>query len=318
MKLAEAAACERPSRGRGRAVIQVMTSPIDAFLDYMTVECGLSPNTVLAYRRDLLKFGRFLGDETLSDFDGIAPEVIIRFLAAEKDDGLAVTSISRNLVAIKMFVRFLVAEGRLSHDVTATLDSPRVWQTLPEHLDRRHVERLLEAPDEARRMGQRDKAILATMYATGTRASEVVNLKVGDINFEYKYLRCFGKGSKERIVPMAERDLAVVQHYIDDERTRLARGKPTTYVFLTKSGNRLSRETVWRIVKKYAAQVGLGDRVSPHTLRHSFATHLLAGGADLRSVQEMLGHVDIATTQIYTHIDKDRLKAIHKRFHPRA
>jgi len=293
-------------------------TPVDAFLDYMTVECGLSPNTVLAYRRDLMKFGRFLGDETLSDLDNLTPDTIIRFLMTEKDDGLAVTSISRNLVAIKMFIRYLVAESRLPRDVTTTLDSPRIWRTLPEHLDRRHVEQLLAAPDEHDRMGQRDKAILATMYATGTRASEVVNLKVADVNFEYQYLRCFGKGSKERIVPMAQRDLAVLRRYIDDERNSLAHGKPTNYVFLTKSGNRLSRETVWRIVKKYAAKVGLGDRVSPHTLRHSFATHLLTGGADLRSVQEMLGHVDIATTQIYTHIDKDRLKAIHKRFHPRA
>ena len=297
---------------------QTLSSPIDSFLDYMTVEVGLSPNTILAYRRDLLKFGRFLGDETLANYAAITADSIVGFMAAEKNDQMAVSSISRNLVAIKMFIRYLVSEGRLQKDVTTTLDSPKLWQTLPEHLDRTHVELLLAGPGEHERMGQRDKAILATMYATGTRASEVVNLKLSDVNAEYQYLRCFGKGSKERIVPMAGRDLAVLQRYIDDERLRLAHGKPTSYVFLTKSGNRLSRETVWRIVKKYAARVGLGNRISPHTLRHSFATHLLAGGADLRCVQEMLGHVDIATTQIYTHIDKDRLKAIHKRFHPRA
>lgn len=293
-------------------------TPIDAFLDYMAVECGLSPNTILAYRRDLLKFGRFMGDEALANYTRITPERIVDFLMVEKNDGMAVTSISRNLVAVKMFVRYLVAEGQIGRDVTAMLDSPRIWHTLPEHLDRRHVEQLLAAPDERSRMGLRDKALLATMYATGTRASEVIDLKIGDVNFEYEYLRCFGKGSKERLVPMAPRDLTMLKHYIDDERPRLAHGKATGYVFLTKSGNRLSRETAWRIVKKYAAKVGLGERISPHTLRHSFATHLLAGGADLRSVQEMLGHVDIATTQIYTHVDKDRLKAIHKRFHPRA
>ena len=294
------------------------TTPIDAFLDYMTVECGLSPNTILAYRRDLIKFGRFLGDEMLAALEAISADRVVDFLMAEKEDGMAVTSISRNLVAIKMFVRYLVTEGTLARDVTATLDSPRVWHTLPGHLDRQHVERLLATPDERSRMGLRDKAILATMYATGTRASEVIGLKLPDVNFDYQYLRCFGKGSKERMIPMAARDLAVVRRYIDDERPRLTHGRPTQYVFLTKSGNRLSRETLWRIVKKYAALAGLGDQGTPHTLRHSFATHLLAGGADLRSVQEMLGHSDISSTQIYTHVDANRLKAIHKKFHPRA
>jgi integrase/recombinase XerD len=299
-------------------LIQTAVKPIDAFFDYMTVECGLSPNTILAYRRDLLKFGSFLGDESLSGIDRVTADTILDYMASEKDGGMAVTSISRNLVAIKMFVRYLVMEGKLAHDVTAALDSPRVWKTLPGCLDRVHVEQLLAAPDEREPLGLRDRAILATMYATGTRAGEVVNLKLPDVNFEYQFLRCFGKGSKERVVPMAERDLKLLRQYIDDERPRLAHGKTTAYVFLTKSGNRLSRETVWRIVKKHAARIGISEHVSPHTLRHSFATHLLAGGADLRSVQEMLGHVNIATTQIYTHMDKDRLKAIHKRFHPRA
>jgi len=299
-------------------MIQTATAPLEAFLDYMAVECGLSPNTILAYRRDLLKFGRFCGDESLAVIDHVTCDDIMRFLKVETDSGLAVTSISRNLVAIRMFIRYLVMEGKLPRDITAMLESPRLWHTLPGVLDRQRVDELLAAPDERQRMGLRDKAILATMYATGTRAGEVVNLKVPDLSFEYHYLKCFGKGAKERIVPVAERDMELLRRYVNEERPRLARGKITSYVFLTKSGNPLSRETVWRIVKKYAAQIGLGDYVSPHTLRHSFATHLLAGGADLRSVQEMLGHVDIATTQIYTHIDKDRLKAIHKQFHPRA
>jgi integrase/recombinase XerD len=293
-------------------------SCVEAFLDYITTECGLSPNTTLAYRRDLVKFGRFLGDELLLLPERVTAGRIVEFLMAEKQDGMAVTSISRNLVAIKMFFRFLLLENRLTTDVTATLESPRLWHVLPVFLDRGQVEQLLAAPNERGRLGLRDRAILAVMYATGTRASEVVNLKVTDVNFEYQYLRCFGKGSKERLVPLAPRDLAVVRQYLDRERPRLARGRLTQYVFLTKSGNCLTRESVWRIVKKYAAQVGLGERVSPHTLRHSFATHLLAGGADLRSVQEMLGHVNIATTQIYTHVDTDRLKAVHKKFHPRA
>ncbi len=299
-------------------VIQTALSPVEAFIDYMTVECGLSPNTILAYRRDLSKFGQFIGDQDLAKAEHICPDDIIAFLRFEKEDGLAVASISRSLVAIKMFFRFMVLEGLVARDITAVLESPRIWHTIPEVLDPRDIERLLAAPKENERMALRDRAILATMYATGTRAGEVVALKLEDVNFEYQYLKCFGKGSKERIVPMAARDLKVLGHYIRDERPRLARGRTTSYVFLTKSGNRLSRESIWRIVKKYARRIGLADRVSPHTLRHSFATHLLNGGADLRSVQEMLGHVDIATTQVYTHMDKDRLKAIHKRYHPRA
>jgi integrase/recombinase XerD len=293
-------------------------SPVDAFIDYMTTECGLSPNTTLAYHRDLVKFGRFLGDELLLLPERVTASRIIDFLMAEKQAGMAVSSISRNLVAIKMFYRYLVLEKRLATDVTATLESPRLWHVLPIFLSQVQVEQLLAAPNERGRLGLRDRAILAVMYATGTRASEVVNLKVADVNFEYQYLRCFGKGSKERLVPLAPRDLAVVRLYLDQERPRLARGRLTQYVFLTKSGNCLTRESIWRIVKKYAAQAGLAERVSPHTLRHSFATHLLSGGADLRSVQEMLGHVNIATTQIYTHVDTDRLKAVHKQFHPRA
>ncbi|MBN2583175.1 MAG: site-specific tyrosine recombinase XerD [Planctomycetes bacterium] len=297
---------------------QTALAPVDAFIDYMTVECGLSPNTILAYRSDLAKFGRFLNDENLEHPERVTSDEVVAFLRYEKNEGQAVTSISRCLVAIKMFFRFLVMDSQLDRDITAVLESPRVWHTLPSLLNRTEVERLLSAPKDSERMGLRDRAILATMYATGTRAGEVVTLKVEDVSFEYRYIRCFGKGSKERIVPIAARDLEVLRRYLDDERSRLAHGKVTSYVFLTKSGNRLSRESIWRIVKKYAARVGLNARVSPHTLRHSFATHLLASGADLRSVQEMLGHVDIATTQIYTHIDKDRLKAIHKRFHPRA
>ena len=276
-------------------------------------------NTTLAYRSDLLKFGRFLGDEPISNPESITAEQIGSYLMhLSREEQLAAPSISRNLVAIRMFVRFLVMENMVSRDVTTHLDSPRIWQTLPDVLDERQVESLLAAPDVSQRMGKRDRALLATLYATGTRASEVVNLKLGDISFDYGYLRCFGKGSKERLVPMAARDLETLSRYITDERARLAHGKVTAYVFLTKSGNRLTRESAWRIVKKYVLKAGLPGGVSPHTLRHSFATHLLSGGADLRSVQEMLGHVNIATTQIYTHVDSGRLKAIHKQFHPRA
>ncbi len=292
---------------------------VEQFIDYLQVECGLSPNTILAYRTDLLKFGRFLGDEPIAEPELVTADRIADYLVyLTRECGLATPSISRNLVAIRMLVRFLVMENILPRDVTTHLDSPRIWQTLPEVLDRRQVEALLAAPDPGQRMGRRDRALLATLYATGTRASEVVHLKLADINFDYGYLRCFGKGSKERLVPMAQPDLQTLGRYITEERSWLLRGKPSSYVFLTRSGAPLTRESLWRIVKKYVRQVGLPVDVSPHTLRHSFATHLLAGGADLRSVQEMLGHVNIATTQIYTHVDSGRLKAIHKQFHPRA
>lgn len=292
---------------------------IDNFIDYMKVECGLSPNTTCAYRSDLIKFGRFMSDEMLLRPREItAADVAAYMTYLSRDEQLAASSASRNLVAIRMLFRYMLIEGIIDRDITAHLDSPRLWQTLPEVLSHEQVERLLASPDVNCRMGKRDRALLCTLYATGARAGELVNLKLADVSFDYGYLRCFGKGSKERLVPMAERDLEILSRYIAEERPRLSHGKAAAYVFLTRSGNRLMRESIWRIVKKYVLKEGLPTAVSPHTLRHSFATHLLSGGADLRSVQEMLGHVNIATTQIYTHVDSGRLKAIHKQFHPRA
>lgn len=292
---------------------------LDNFIDYMKVECGLSPNTTYAYRSDLLKFGRFISDDFISRPREISSADIIAYMTyLSREVHLASSSASRNLVAIRMLFRYMLSEGLIDRDITAHLESRRLWQTLPEVLSPAQVERLLGSPDVDCRMGKRDRALLCTLYATGARAGELVNLKLSDVSFDYGYLRCFGKGSKERLVPMADRDLEILSRYISQERLRLSHGKSTSYVFLTRSGNRLTRESIWRIVKKYVVKEGLPLTVSPHTLRHSFATHLLSGGADLRSVQEMLGHVNIATTQIYTHVDSGRLKAIHKQFHPRA
>ena len=325
-------------------VLQVSTSPINAFLDYLTVECGLSINTLQAYQRDLERFAAFLQGKTETpvpgagraataqppagpeddsasiDWEQVTPDRIIDFMMAEKKAprNLAIASISRALVAIRMFFRFLSGEGLIKRDPTEHMESPRLWQNLPEVLDRKAVDRLLAAPNVREdRWPLRDRAVLEMLYATGARASEVADLALTSINREVGYIRAVGKGRKERIVPVGRRAVEALDAYLAKERPELDR-RQDAHLFLTHSGRRMGRETLWRLVKKYVARAALSRRVSPHTLRHSFATHLLEGGADLRSVQEMLGHVDIGTTQIYTHVDQNRLKAIHRKYHPRA
>jgi len=299
-------------------VLQTAANPIDAFLDYLTVECGLSVNTIQAYQRDLGRFASFVKAQDGDGWQQVRADQVIDFLIAEKHEGKAVATTSRTLVAVRMFFRFLAAEDLIERDVTEHLESPRLWQNLPEVLDRKAVDRLLSAPDpEHDRWPLRDKAILEMLYATGARASEVADLKTDSVNAQVGYVYCIGKGRKERIVPVGRCALDALAAYLEKERPTLDhRGE--LYLFLTHSGRRMGRETLWRLVKKYAIRASVSSRVSPHTLRHSFATHMLEGGADLRVVQEMLGHVDIATTQLYTHVDQSRLKAIHKKYHPRA
>jgi integrase/recombinase XerD len=323
-------------------VLPVATSPIEAFLDHLTVECGLSVNTLQAYQRDLERFDAFLQGRTEPkpfvmghsaaadppaqpenssadiDWEQIEPDRIIDFTMAEKKRGLAITSVSRALVAVRMFFRFLSGEGLIKSDPTEHLESPRLWQNLPEVLDRRSVDRLLAAPNaDDDRWPLRDRAVLEMLYATGARASEVADMTLLSVNREVGYVLAIGKGRKERIVPVGRKALDALEAYLARERPDLDR-RQAPHLFLTHSGRRMGRETLWRMVKKYCARAGVSRRVSPHTLRHSFATHLLEGGADLRSVQEMLGHVDIGTTQVYTHVDQNRLKAIHRKYHPRA
>lgn len=299
-------------------MLQVASNPIDAFLDYLTIECGLSINTLQAYQRDLQRFAEHVRAKEADDWAGVGSEQVIEFLVAEKARGLAAPSVSRALVAVRMFFRFLSGEAIVPRDVTEHLESPRLWMTLPEVLDRRAVDRLLAAPDAKHdRWPRRDKAILEMLYATGARASEVADLTVRSVNQEVGYVHCIGKGRKERIVPVGRRALEALGAYLAEERPLLDR-RADEHLFLTHTGRRMGRETLWRLVKKYVTRAAVSRRVSPHTLRHSFATHLLEGGADLRAVQEMLGHVDIGTTQIYTHVDQNRLKAIHRKYHPRA
>ena len=290
---------------------------IDDFLSYLEFECGLSLNTIRAYAADLKGFVSSADARDLSSPADVRTEHIVEHMLGQKSRGLSVNSISRQLVAIRMLFRFLVMEGKVKSDVTSILDSPRLWRRLPDVLDVSDVEQLLKAPNGNAELELRDRAILETLYATGARVSEVAGLTLTDINFEYTFVRCHGKGDKERLVPMGQKAIAAIKEYLQQARPKLARRANSPNLFLSRNGNALDRESIWRMVKKYALKAGINKKVTPHTLRHSFATHMLQRGADLRAIQEMLGHASVVTTQIYTHVDKDRLKAIHKKYHPR-
>lgn len=295
-----------------------MRELVESFLNYLSVERSLSKNTILSYRRDLEKYIRYLKDSNINSLSQTARKNISDFMFGLKDAGLSAVSIARNLVAIKVLYRFLVRERILTTDPSSLLDSPKLWKKIPDVLSGLEVEVLLEAPDLKTARGLRDKAILELMYATGLRVSEAVNLKIQDVHFDAGFLRCIGKGSKERIVPLGKESIQAIKKYLEEARPKLARsGREDAFLFLSRLGKKISRQSFWKLVKHYAKRARIKKDIRPHTLRHSFATHLLERGADLRSVQEMLGHADISTTQIYTHIDKNRLKMIHKNFHPR-
>ena len=290
---------------------------MELFLDYLVVECGLAENSVKAYRRDLAHFCAYLAARKKAEFGALKARDIVGFLTHEKARGLSANSISRALAAIRMLFKFLAVEGKIPKNVASTLQSPHLWRRLPNVLDVGDVEALLKAPDTSKPLGIRDRAIIEVMYATGARVSETADLTLDGVNFDFGFLRCFGKGAKERVVPIGRRAVEALKEYLRLVRPKLDRNG-SRLLFLSRSGKRLSRETIWVRVRRYALMAGLRKKVSPHTLRHSFATHLLQGGADLRAVQEMLGHSNIASTQIYTHVDKNRLKWVHKKFHPRA
>jgi len=293
-------------------------SRLRGFLDYIQVECGLSLNTRQAYRRDLCRFLGALGPAG-RDLGRLTTGHVEQFLRNGREEGLAVTSIARGLAAVRMFCRYLVLHRVLKRDVSAVVDAPRTWSRLPTVLDDHHVHELLAGPDAGQDThALRDRAILTLLYATGMRASELTGLGTADVNERLGVVRVLGKGSKERVIPVAEAALDAVRAYRDGPRAAGAGETTPGPLFLSRTGRALGRKDVYRIVRKYVRRAGLRGHVSPHTLRHAFATQLLAGGAGLRSVQEMLGHADIATTQVYTHVDAARLKAIHKKFHPRG
>lgn len=291
---------------------------VDEFLDYLIVEKGLSENTREAYGSDLYKFIAYLEEKKIKDVNNVTRGDITDYLMHEKEKGINPNSLSRNLVSIRMFFRFLVINNYLEQDITNVLDSPRLWKILPEVLSEQEVEKLLKAPDTRTKYGLRDKAIIELMYAAGLRVSELVNLNMSDINIDVGFLRCMGKGSKERIIPLGRTAIMALNNYLKKTRAGFMKDLLAGNVFVTQRGKFFTRQGIWKLIKIYARSSGIKKTITPHTLRHSFATHLLSNGADLRVVQELLGHSDITTTQIYTHVDRNRLKSIHKQFHPRA
>jgi integrase/recombinase XerD len=290
---------------------------IDGFVDYARSECHLADNSVAAYRRDLTRFfgwlaGRHVAAMTIQDLADYAAWLHTRKLAP--------ASIARHIASLKIFCRYLQLEGVLRENPAELLGSQKLWERVPHAVAEPTVARLLEAPIAADGYWRRDRALLEMLYATGCRASEVSDLLLADVHLDERFCRCRGKGNKERVVPIGEQAVASVRAYLEHERPPLIAQLTTAppWLFVTRRGLRLRRERIWELFKKYAARAGIDADRSPHSLRHSFATHLLAGGADLRQVQEMLGHASIATTQIYTHVDPTRLKAVHRKYHPRA
>jgi len=294
-----------------------MKELIEPFLDYLSVERGLSKNTVVSYRRDLVSYLDFLGNSRIEALSRATRNDIGNFMLREKDRGIAANSIARRLAAVRMFHRFLLSERILKDDPTSLIESPKLSKKIPEALSVNEVEALLSAPSGRDKQGIRDKAILELFYATGMRVSEVVELKADSINLDVGFLRCIGKGNKERVVPVGRKAIESVKKYLQSSRSVFLGKKESEYLFVSRLGRKISRQSLWKLIKRYARDAGIKKPMRPHILRHSFATHLLERGADLRSVQEMLGHANISTTQIYTHINKDRLKSIHRMFHPR-
>ncbi len=290
---------------------------IEMFLDYNRSECHLAQNTVAAYRRDLAKFAAWLGQRKIQ-------ELTIRDLADYpawlNARGLAPASVARHLVSLKVFFRYLQLEAVLKENLAELLGSQKLWQRVPQVLSPEMIDKLLDAPQRHDPLWRRDRTLLELLYATGCRASEVSNLRQDDVHLTEGFCLARGKGDKERLVPLGRRAIAAIQEYLTHDRPALCEQAefPPRWLLLSRRGRRLRRERIWELVKQYALRAGAPSSIGPHTLRHSFATHLLAGGADLRQVQELLGHASIRTTQIYTHVDPTRLKKIHQQFHPRG
>ncbi len=291
---------------------------LDQFLDFVMLERGLSPHTHEAYRRDLEHFTHWLQAQRIRSLHQLTRKDITHYLLSEKDRALATATLARRLVAIKVFLRFLEQEGLLDHNVADAMDTPRLWKMLPQCLSPEQVDRLLAAPDHTTHRGARDRVGLELLYGTGLRISELAHLTVDNIHLDERYIRCIGKGNKERVVPFGHTAQQQVQDYLDFHRPALLKERFCEQLLVTRRGTGFTRQGLWKLIKAHALAAGITQRVTPHTLRHSFASHLLARGAQLRVIQEMLGHADIATTQIYTHVDANRLKTVHHQYHPRA
>lgn len=291
------------------------------FLDYLITECGLAANTIEAYQRDLREFIEELHARDICSADHVTPLVVRGFLVRLSERKLALSTIARHLVSVKMFLRYLFIIREATTDGGTLLETPKKWRKLPSTLRQAQVEGLLSAPQPGEPFYARDRAILELLYATGMRVSELAGLRVDDVNLTVGFVRVFGKGGKERVIPMGSHAIDAVTAYLNSSRATLADNGDTGGIgqalFISRTGRAMDRTNLWRLVNRYATAAGLGPSVGPHTLRHCFATHMLEGGADLRIVQELLGHADVATTQVYTHVDSSRLKFIHQKFHPR-
>ena len=297
-----------------------MSFHLERFQDYLSFERGLSPRTLEAYGRDTNRLEEFLASRGVKAPEDVTHVDLREFTYHLRDRGLAPTSIRRSLSAVRTYFGFLLAEGLIETDPSEQVEPPRTWRRLPDVLSREEVEGLLEAPEPGHRLYWRDRAMLEMAYASGVRVSELTGLKVRDVDLEEGFASVFGKGSKERLVPVGRAATRAIDMYARELRPRLegGKGKGDGVLFLNARGRPLTRMGVWKILQKHVERAGIGRKVTPHTLRHTFATHLLEGGADLAAVQEMLGHADISTTQIYTHVDRDYLRDVHRRYHPRS
>jgi len=297
---------------------------IDKFLNYLVVEKGFSENTKFAYQNDLHQLASFVEEEaarrgTIPPWAAFDRQSMLRYLLELKERRYAATTVARKVAAIKSFFAFLVAEGILRDNPTRDVPSPKVGKSLPRPISIAQARLLLEQPSKlSTPEAKRDRAMLELLYATGMRASELVALDLADIDIEGGYVRCFGKGHKERLIPIYRQAALVLKEYLTEARPHLVRNSEEKALFLNRRGERLTRQGLWQILKGYAKEAGLEAQVTPHTLRHSFATHMLSGGADLRSVQELLGHANISTTQVYTHLTTDHIRRVYEKSHPRA
>jgi integrase/recombinase XerD len=291
---------------------------IDRYLNYLLIEKGLSKTTLESYSRDLLRYHDFLKQNDFHHITETDTPLILKHMIALRKAGLGARSRARHLVSIRGFYRFLVNEKIIKNDPSRLVDLPKLSLKLPDVLSVDDVSRLLKVPDTGRPLGARDAAMLELLYAAGLRVSELVNLKLQDINLEAGFVRVLGKGSKERVVPIGQHAKTKIEFYIENYRQAALKNKLSRYLFIARAGKPITRQGFWKLLRRYADQAQLNKKITPHSLRHSFATHLLEGGADLRAVQVMLGHVDISTTQIYTHVTRKHLKDLHRKYHPRG
>lgn len=295
-----------------------MQKHINSFLHYLTVEKGLAKNTLQAYERDILHFVEALDQMGIRDLEATTRQHVVSYFMRLKQEGKASSTISRSVSSIRTFYHYLFRDQLITHNPIVHIESPKINRKLPKVLTAKEVEALLAAPEAAPAFGQRDRAMLELLYATGMRVSELISLNLEDVHLQMEFVKCMGKGSKERIIPLGQLAVQAIEVYVQAGREKLLKQRRERALFLNQHGRRLTRQGFWKIIKKHAQRAGIEKEITPHTLRHSFATHLLENGADLRSVQEMLGHSDISTTQIYTHVTKSRLKEQYSKAHPRA